>query len=87
MEDIPKTVKTINMKNLKQILGLLESQGIYEVTFQAHQFNEGSRYYNFIDDNTLEISFTLVDDMSIKTNCVLHANTKRPKYIINSNNT
>lgn len=43
--------------------------------------------YNFIDDNTLEISFTLVDDMSIKTNCVLHANTKRPKYIINSNNT
>ena len=27
-------------KNLKQILGLLDSQGIEEVTFNAHQFDE-----------------------------------------------
>ena len=41
-------------KNLKQILGLLESQGIEEVTFKAHQFDEE---YNLSSDDKDWVTF------------------------------
>lgn len=41
-------------KNLKQILGLLDSQGIEEVTFKTHQFDEE---YNLSCDDKDWVTF------------------------------
>lgn len=42
------------VKNLKQILGLLDSQGIEEVTFKAHKFEEE---YNLSCDDKDWVTF------------------------------